>query len=270
MRRLINRNYSRSTRVLLGLSCFIFLFVGYFIGSYTRLQENPDDKLLPSISKMSDSFGRMAFEEQRRTGDILLWKDTQVSLLRITQGLGLAALVGLLVGIAVGAIPVLRHTLSPMITFGYMIPPMAVLPILFIIFGIGEVSKVFLIFIGSVFVITRDIAFRVNELPTEQLVKAQCLGANTWQIIVRVVLPQVLPRLIDVTRLSICTAWLFLIAAEAISSTAGLGYRIFLVRRYLSMDVIIPYVLWITLLGFLMDYGLNYLNRRLFPWYSSK
>ena len=77
-----------------------------------------------------------------------------------------------------------------------------------------------------------------------------------------------LPRLVDGVRLSLGAAWLFLIAAEAIASTDGLGYRIFLVRRYMAMDVILPYVAWITLLAFLLDLGLKEANRRLFPWYG--
>ena len=82
----------------------------------------------------------------------------------------------------------------------------------------------------------------------------------------RVVLPQLLPRLLSGMRLSLGPAWLFLIAAEAIASTEGLGYRIFLVRRFLAMDVILPYVAWITLLAFLMDRSLAWASRRLFPW----
>ena len=104
------------------------------------------------------------------------------------------------------------------------------------------------------------------ELPEELLIKAQTLGASTWQMALRVVLPQLLPRLLSGLRLSLGPAWLFLIAAEAIASTEGLGYRIFLVRRFLAMDVILPYVAWITLLAFLMDRLLASASRRLFPW----
>ena len=107
----------------------------------------------------------------------------------------------------------------------------------------------------------------MQELPREQLIKAQTLGASSWQILLRVVLPQVTPRLLSALRLSLGPAWLFLIAAEAIASTDGLGYRIFLVRRYLSMDVILPYVVWITLLAYLMDLGLRQLSRLCFPWF---
>jgi NitT/TauT family transport system permease protein len=147
-----------------------------------------------------------------------------------------------------------------------MIPPLAVLPILFIVAGLGETSKIALIVIGVAPCITRDIAMRVAELPIEQLIKAQTLGASTWQLIVRVVLPQMWPRLIDSLRLSLGSAWLFLIAAEAIASTEGLGYRIFLVRRYLAMDIILPYVFWITLLAFTTDWLLRQLRTKLFPW----
>ena len=83
-------------------------------------------------------------------------------------------------------------------------------------------------------------------------------------------LPQVLPRLIDAVRLTLGAAWLFLIAAEAIAATDGLGYRIFLVRRYLAMDVILPYVLWITLLAFLTDALLRFVSRRAFPWFHTQ
>ncbi|WP_156493655.1 ABC transporter permease, partial [Oleiphilus sp. HI0125] len=86
------------------------------------------------------------------------------------------------------------------------------------------------------------------------------------QILMRVVLPQILPKLIDAVRLSLGAGWLFLIAAEAVASTDGLGYRIFLVRRYMAMDVILPYVAWITVLAFFIDQGLKHLNKTLFPW----
>jgi NitT/TauT family transport system permease protein len=87
-------------------------------------------------------------------------------------------------------------------------------------------------------------------------------------MIVRIVLPQVLPRLIVATRFALIPAWIFLISAEAIAATGGLGYRIFLVRRFLSMDVILPYVVWITLLAWIMDALLAALQRWAFPWFK--
>jgi NitT/TauT family transport system permease protein len=147
-----------------------------------------------------------------------------------------------------------------------MVPPLAILPILFITLGLDEVAKVTLIVLGIAPYLSRDLSFRVAELPEELLIKAQTMGASTWQMALRVILPQLLPRLLSGLRLSLGPAWLFLIAAEAIASTEGLGYRIFLVRRFLAMDLILPYVAWITLLAFVMDRLLAFASRRLFPW----
>jgi NitT/TauT family transport system permease protein len=166
-------------------------------------------------------------------------------------------------------LPYLRAAIAPFIAALSLIPPLAVLPILFIVAGLGEAAKITLIIIGVAPVIVRDLAMRTAELPNEQIIKAQTLGASSWQLVIRVVLPQMWPRLIDALRLSLGSAWLFLIAAEAIASTEGLGYRIFLVRRYLAMDVILPYVAWITLLAFTMDWLLRLLRAKAFGWASA-
>ncbi|MBJ7221282.1 MULTISPECIES: ABC transporter permease [unclassified Brenneria] len=264
--RLINRHPQRSGRMLLVLLPFVVLLAAYLMGSAVRLEANPSDKLLPSFAQMADAIQRMAFTADRRSGDYLLWLDTAVSLGRLASGLAIASLLGLCFGIAAGVFPLLRASLSPLMAVLSMIPPLAILPILFIVFGLDELSKVMLIVIGITPMLARDLEQRAREIPPEILIKAQTLGANSWIVVLRVVLPQLLSRLLTSLRLLLGTAWLFLISAEAISATAGLGYRIFLVRRYMAMDVILPYVAWITLLAWLMDLSLRYLNRRCFPW----
>ncbi|HSC82693.1 MAG TPA: ABC transporter permease [Pseudomonas sp.] len=266
--RLINRHPDRGGRLLLILLPFALLLFAYFIGSAARLTDNPNDKLLPSASQMASAIDRLAFSEDKRSGNYLFWQDSASSLKRLGMGIGIAALVGLCLGIAAGILPLLRAPLSPLLTVLSMVPPLAILPILFIVFGLGELSKVMLIVIGITPVLARDLEQRAREIPTEILIKAQTLGASTWTLILRVVLPQLLPRLLIALRLVLGSAWLFLIAAEAIASTDGLGYRIFLVRRYMAMDVILPYVVWITLLAWLMDLGLRQLTRLCFPWYE--
>ena len=147
-----------------------------------------------------------------------------------------------------------------------VIPPIAVLPILFIAFGLGETAKVALIVVGVAPFMIRDLAGHVAALPREQIIKALTLGAGSWGVMLRVALPQALPRLIAGLRLSLGPAWVFLISAEAIAADVGLGYRIFLVRRYLAMDVILPYVAWIALLAVVMDQALRWASRRWFAW----
>ena len=266
--RLINRHPDRSGRLLLILLPFALLLFAYFAGSAQRLTENPNDKLLPSASQMGAAIERLAFTEDKRSGNYLFWQDSAASLKRLAMGIGIAALVGLCLGITAGTLPLFSAPLSPLLTVLSMVPPLAILPILFIVFGLGELSKVMLIVIGITPVLARDLEQRAREIPPELLIKAQTLGASTWTLILRVVLPQILPRLLIALRLVLGSAWLFLIAAEAIASTDGLGYRIFLVRRYMAMDVILPYVAWITLLAWLMDLGLRQLTRLCFPWYE--
>ena len=266
MRRLINRRPGAAGTAYLAALPFVLLVVAYLAGSAARLAENPNDKLLPAPPTLGAAIEQVAFQEDRRSGQIILWTDTAASLKRLGMGIAAAATIGLAFGIAIGLIPYVRAALAPFVAVVSMIPPLAVLPILFIVFGLGELSKVVLVAVGITPFLIRDLAFRVGELPRELLIKAQTLGASTWQIAVRVVLPQILPRLISALRLSLGPAWLFLIAAEAIASTEGLGYRIFLMRRYLAMDVILPYVAWITLLAFALDLALARLSARLFRW----
>ena len=266
--RLVNRHPDRFGLVLAAAAPFALALLVYAFASEARRAENPDDKLLPGLASVASAVERVALTPDRRTGGYLLWEDTAASLKRLFAGILGAAGLGLAVGVANGLVPWFGAFWSPWVRALSMIPPLAILPILFIVIGIGELAKVVLIVLGTAPFLMRDMEQRVRELPREQLVKAQTLTATSWQIAVRVVLPQVLPRLVDGVRLSLGAAWLFLIAAEAIASTDGLGYRIFLVRRYLAMDVILPYVAWITLLAFGLDFGLRRLNRLCFPWYG--
>ncbi len=249
---------------------FILIVCAYLFYSHARLLENPGDKLLPAPATIATTIHQYAFEEDERSGDYLWWTDTFASLVRLLTALAISATVGLLLGLSIGVLPYLRATVAPFVAALSLIPPLAVLPILFIVAGLGEMAKVILIIIGVAPIIVRDLALRVGELPTEQIIKAQTLGASTWQLAMRVVLPQLWPRLIDALRLTLGSAWLFLIAAEAIASTEGLGYRIFLVRRYLAMDVILPYVAWITVLAFSMDWMLRLLRTKAFGWAENK
>ncbi|OLP53028.1 lipid kinase [Rhizobium rhizosphaerae] len=268
--RWINRRPSPGARLALASLPFAAVLIAYTVGSLSRLAANANDKLLPGLAGFADALNRMAVIPDARTGDILLWADTLASLIRLFSGLGIATAIALVLGMLIGMLPSVRALLSPFVAALSMVPPLALLPILFIAMGLGEVSKIALIVIGVTPVMIRDLAFKASELPREQIIKAETLGGNSWQIALRVMLPQVLPRLITCLRLQLGPAWLFLIAAEAISSDSGLGYRIFLVRRYLAMDVIFPYVVWITLIAVATDWALERLRLAVFPWSAAE
>lgn len=264
--RWINHRPGRGARLLLPVLPFGLALGAYAVASAARLAANPTDKLLPALPTLARALGRLAVEADARTGRILFWDDTLASLERLVAALAIATALALVLGIVMGVLPHARALAGSFVGALSMVPPLALLPILFIALGLGEAAKITLIVIGIAPVMVRDLAGRVAELPREQIVKAETLGASTWQIVLRIVLPQVAPRLIDALRLALGPAWLFLIAAEAIAAEAGLGYRIFLVRRYLAMDVILPYVVWITCLAAVMDLALRATRDGLFPW----
>lgn len=263
--RLLNVRPKGGLAVLLGTLPLLAAALLYLMASQARHGENPRDKLLPTPQAMVEAVQLMA-KVDPLTGHAPLLVDTLASLERISIALALATAISLLLGLALGLLPLLRAKFGPLVAAIAVIPPIAVLPILFIVFGLGETAKIALIVIGVAPVMVRDLASHVAALPEEQLVKAQSLGSSTWQLALRVALPQAMPRLIDSLRLSLCPAWVYLISAEAIAADTGLGYRIFLVRRYLSMDIILPYVVWISLLAVAMDVTLRLIARRAYPW----
>lgn len=264
--RWVNRQVRRGDRILLGSLPILLLVLLYLFMAAQRHAANPADKILPLPSGMVQAMSALLFQPDQLSGQLLFWADTLASLQRLGIGLGIATLTALVLGLVLGVLPPVRATLGPLVTAIAVIPPIALLPILFIALGLGETAKIALIVIGIAPAMVRDIAAHVGALPREQIVKAQTLGASSWQIMIRVALPQAMPRLLHAVRLSLGPAWVFLISAEAIASDVGLGYRIFLVRRYLAMDVIIPYVAWIAVLAILADAVLAVLSRRLFPW----
>lgn len=264
--RWVNRQARRSERLFLGSLPILLLVLVYLILAAQRHAANPADKILPLPSAMAQSMSALLFQPDQLSGQLVFWADTLASLQRLGIGLGISTIMAIGVGLALGILPPVRATFGPLVTGIAVIPPIALLPILFIALGLGETAKVALIVVGIAPVMVRDIAAHVATLPREQIIKAQTLGASSWQVMIRVALPQAMPRLLQAMRLALGPAWVFLISAEAIASDVGLGYRIFLVRRYLSMDIILPYVAWIAMLAIAMDFTLAFLSRKLFPW----
>ena len=264
--RWINRRISKSNALLMGAIPILLLIVVYLIAASERHAINPSDRILPLPEAMFQAMQGLMFEADQLSGRLLFWADTLASLQRLGLGVAISTASALFVGLLLGVLPPVRATFGMLVTGIAVIPPIALLPILFIAFGLGETAKVALIVIGIAPFMIRDIAAHVGGLPREQIVKAQTLGASTWQLILRVALPQAMPRLIQSVRLSLGPAWVFLISAEAIAADIGLGYRIFLVRRYLAMDVILPYVAWIAILAVTIDLLLVWSSRRMFSW----
>ncbi|MDO8743018.1 MAG: ABC transporter permease subunit [Candidatus Azambacteria bacterium] len=252
--------------VILSLLLFFAIIAGYLMVSQLRHIDNPDDKIVPSAIQLLH--GIQVSVSPDRNGEIPILIDTIASLQRFFLGVAIASLFAILFGISMGVFPIIEAFFLRFMLYLGKIPPLALLPMIFIFSGLGESTKVILIIVGITPAIMLDTYFGVKKIPQEQLVKVLTLGASRMEVLFCVVLPQILPSALTAVRLNLLPAWLFLIAGEAIAANAGLGYRIFLVRRYLAMDTIIPYVFWIASLAFLVDFLLSWWVKHKYSWYG--
>jgi NitT/TauT family transport system permease protein len=265
----------------LALSWTLFLagIGGYLYASRARHIENPEDRVMPVIGQMArgmyDAALRPAEEDEAqpqangladRFLNSMLWKDTKATGRRFFVSLALLIPAAIL-GLHMGLFPYAGAFFLRFVLFFDKIVALSLLPILFIAFGIDELAKIMLIVIGVAPTIVLDTFNLTRSVPAEQTVKAFTLGASDFSVAYRVVMKQILPRVLNSVRLNLKAVMLFLFAGEMIASTDGLAYRIALLRRHMGMDVIIPYVLWVALLLFLVDLGMRLLNRTLHPWF---
>lgn len=277
---LINRKPNRTLTIVLSWFLFVLGIGLYIYSSQRRHQENAEDRIVPTLSQMARSTYGAAFqpaddEEQALTENAhlsqrflagMLWKDTKATGRRFFWSL-LLLIPAVFLGLHMGLFPFVGAFFLRFVLFFDKIVALSLLPILFIIFGIDELSKIMLIVIGVTPTIILDTYNLARSVPQEQIVKAFTLGARDFDVAYRVVLRQIMPRVLNSVRLNLKALMLFLFAGEMIASTDGLAYRIALLRRHMGMDVIIPYVLWVALLLFLVDLTMRFTNRRLHPWF---
>jgi NitT/TauT family transport system permease protein len=276
---LIHAKPGRTGSTLLSWTLFAIGIAGYFYVSQARHRDNPEDRVMPTAAQMVKGMVDAALqpaeddEQQAQpasfTGKFfnsMLWKDTRATSRRFLYSM-LLLFPAVLLGLHMGLFPYVGAFFLRFVLFFDKIVALSLLPILFIAFGIDELAKVMLIVIGVTPTIILDTFNLTRAVPAEQAVKAFTLGAGDFDVAYRVVLKQIAPRVLNSIRLNLKAVMLFLFAGEMIASTDGLAYRIALLRRHMGMDVIIPYVLWVALLLFIVDFGMRLLNRTLHPWF---
>ena len=252
----------------LSMSLFVVCIAAYIVTAHVRHQDNPQDKVVPTVSEIADGFYRTAFELDR-DNERRLVVDTVASSKRFLLAVPILAL-GVLLGLNMGIFPRVELLFLKFVSFFDKIPALSVLPILFILFGLGEVSEVALIVIGVFPTLALDTYLRAKAVPQEQITKGFTLGASDFEIAYRIVLPQIFPGVLNTFRLSLKPIMLFLIAGESVAAAVGMGYRIFVVRRFMAMDIIISYVLWMSLLLFLGDMAIRFFIKWKYPWYEKE
>lgn len=200
--------------------------------------------------------------------DASLWQHLGASLGRIGLALGAAILTAIPIGIAIGSNRIARGIFDPLIEFYRPIPPLAYLPLIVIWCGIGELSKVLLIYLAIFAPIAIATATGVRTVDPAKLRAAQSLGATKAQLIRHVVLPSALPDILTGVRIGLGVGWSTLVAAELIAATSGLGFMVQSAAQFLVTDVVVLGILLIALIAFALEMGLRALQRKLVPWHG--
>jgi taurine transport system permease protein len=197
-----------------------------------------------------------------------LWQHLGASLGRIGLALLFAVLTAIPVGIAIGHNRIARGILDPLIEFYRPIPPLAYLPLIVIWCGIGELSKVLLIYLAIFAPIAIATATGVRNVDSAKLRAAQSLGASRAQLVRHVILPGALPDILTGVRIGLGVGWSTLVAAELIAATSGLGFMVQSAAQFLVTDVVVLGILVIALIAFALEMSLRALQRKLVPWHG--
>ncbi len=218
---------------------------------------------LPSPAMVFDKFVEVATEG---FGGSNLMQHTLWSMGRVFGAFFAAALTAIPVGIFMGVNRVMRGIFDPPIEFYRPIPPLAYLPLTIIWFGIGETSKLILIYLAMFAPMALNARAGVRSVSIEQIHAAYSLGATRVQVILHVILKGAMPEILTGMRIGIGFGWTTLVAAEMVAAEAGLGYMVLNASEFLVTDVVIMGIIVIGIIAYLFDLLMRWIERLLVPW----
>lgn len=189
-----------------------------------------------------------------------------ISAARVFGAFLLACLIGIPLGIAMGMSPLVRGIFDPPLEFYRPIPPLAYLPLMIIWFGIGETSKVLLIFLSVLAPVALGARSGVKSAAIEQIHAAYSFGASRWQVMRHVILPSALPEILTAMRIGIGFGWTTLVAAEMVAATKGLGYMVLTASQFLQTSTVIMGIIVIAIIAYAFDMLMRWIERRVVPW----
>ncbi len=210
--------------------------------------------------------GAVLEEGWRQLTEGILVSDASVSIYRILIGWLAATIVAVPVGILMGNFRIIEGALEPLISTVRYMPVVALIPLSILWAGIGDMQKVLILFLGTFFQQSLMIMDNVKNIDRNLIRAGQTLGFSNFEILYRIILPAALPGIWDTFRITIGWTWTYLVVAELVAASEGLGRRIMDAQRYLATDTILFGTLFIGLMGLLTDYLFKKSGRALFRW----
>ena len=208
-------------------------------------------RLVPSYAAPSPQAVVQALPEEIRSGRLL--NDTIASLFRLAVGFGLAAGLGVPLGLIMGSSPGCRTALLPGVNFFRCLSPLAWIPFAILWLGIGDAPAIFLIFMASFFPLALVTMAAVANIPVVHFRVARDYGFHGWELLTRVTLPAILPQVITALRVTAGVAWVVIVAAEMVGCKDGLGYGVYDANNALRLDLVVLYMILIGALGVALD-----------------
>jgi NitT/TauT family transport system permease protein len=247
---------SSSARTVLGIGFFVVFFAAWAVATLGGFV--PKIFLADPISMVQDGWVLLT-----QHGFL---KDIGVTIWRVVGGFVLAALVAVPLGVLMGAYKPVEAFLEPFVSFARYLPASAFIPLLILWAGIGETQKLLVIFIGSVFQLILMVAVAVGNTRRDLVEAAYTLGASDSGIVRRVLIPMNAPEIAEILRLVLGWAWTYVIVAELIGSSAGIGHMIIDSQALLATGQMIFGIIVIGVIGLISDFLFKWVNRALFPW----
>ena len=188
------------------------------------------------------------------------------SLYRVLVGFALGCLVGIPLGFAMGLSRVMRGLFDPLVEFFRPIPPLAFIPLVILWSGIGERSKILLLFLAALWIMALAARAGVSSVKLSKIHAAYTLGASRRQVLFRVILPNALPEIFTGMRVSMGVCWGTVVAAELVAAESGIGFTIMVASTFLSTDIVVMGIFIIGIIAYAIDILMRKLEAKLIPW----
>lgn len=252
----VRGSVSRNESMLLGLLGVIALFGIWEICHY--LTPESRQKFLPSVQQVVGKVIGLITEKD-------YMQDIGKSVYRIYASFAVACLVAVPLGLFMGSFVKLRALINPTVGGLRYLPAASFVPLLLVYFGPTDFAKLALLFLGCVFFLIALILDNVLSVPKELIESAQTMGASRRHIVFKVALPAAAPQILDSMRNMIAVSWTYLVIAEIVAATDGIGAVMMRASRFLHVDVIMGGILTIGVLGVLTDISFRIIARVAFP-----
>lgn len=252
----LGEDISRGAYLSIATASFLLPIAAWCFLSYTG---RANALILPTPTHMFQ-----AGIEMYQSGDLL--PDMKISITRIGIGFLLSAVLAIPLGILMGAYKFAEAAHEPFVGFVRYVPVPALIPLVMAAAGIDESAKILLIFLGTYFQMVLVVADVTRQVPKDLLNAARTLGASRLQVLFHVLLPATLPGLLDTCRTMIGWAWTYLVIAEVVATSSGLGYAIMKAQRFSRADEIFVGIFILGFLGLATDMLFKIVQPRILPW----